>query len=240
MPVQCPSDANIWCPTIKEPLKFQHGQIPSKTAKRSVTDNLPCHQPFAKLPEGKHNIESLVKVLWVNLTLAHWLLFPSLYMKLSSTLTSFVVWLIFFLQIQQQKFNFVGWFSWQKQPLSLSYSLLISHNPGSNGPNTQDWGFRVSASKYLTPLYKYFKKWSIKPTPISYTWYQTAIRDRERDKSLFKDYRILILLIIEILFIQILTIISTVVVILLLHIVADKPPHTLPGPAACSWTKHTR
>ena len=144
-------------------------------------------------------------------------------MELSSSLISFVVWLIFFfLQIQQQKFNFVGWFGWQKQSLSLSYSLLISHNPGLTGPNTQDWGSRVSASKYLTPLYEYFKKWSIKSSPISYTWYQAAVRDRENDKLLFRDHTILI--IIEILTIQILTIISTVVVILLFA--ADKPPHT--------------
>ena len=128
---------------------------------------------------------------------------------------------LFFLQIRQQKFNFVGWFGWQKQPLSLSYSLLISHNPGLTGPNTQDWGSRVSASKYLTHLYKYFKKWSIKPTPISYSWYQAAVRDRENDKLLFRDHTIL--MIIEILTIHILTI-STVVVILLFA--ADKPPHT--------------
>ena len=56
------SDANILSP-IKELLNFRHGQIPSKTVTRSATDGLPCHWPFAKLPAGKHNIESLVKVL---------------------------------------------------------------------------------------------------------------------------------------------------------------------------------
>ena len=57
---------------------------------------------------------------------------------------------------------------------------------------------------------------------IIYVVYQAAVRDRENDKLLFRDHRILI--IIEILTIHILTIISTVVVILLFA--ADKPPHT--------------